>query len=120
MFNDDIGGFNSWGGKIVNNIKVNYTKDIAGNSRSDHKYWLLKHKFKDKAGTDHQKLDQREMPKHRHWIDVSREYGCNKSWSSRCHEGNIRGSRNTSHNTHSSGSGWDIIINHHITSYLTL
>ena len=106
MFNNNTGGFNSWGGKIVKNIKVNYSKDIAGNSRRDHRSWLLKHKFGDQAGTDHQSLDFKEMPAHSHRIDVSREYRCNRSWSGECHAGNIRGSANTSHNTHNSGRSW--------------
>ena len=52
MHSDSLGGFNGWGGKLMNDINVTYQKDIAGNSRNDTKAWILKHNFGNKGGTD--------------------------------------------------------------------
>jgi len=59
MFNDNIGGKNF-------KMNVSYNRDIAGNSRTDKQSWILKHKFGDKAGTDHQVLITDELPAHSH------------------------------------------------------
>ena len=66
MFNDNIGGFNGWGGKVIGGNKTSYSADIGGNSRADKNSWMLKHKFGDKAGTDHQVLSVNELPAHNH------------------------------------------------------
>jgi len=63
-------------------INVSYDKTIAGNSRSDIRSRILKHKFGEIAGTDHQALATGEMPKHNHpYIDAywSEHWGNDKS-----------------------------------------
>lgn len=67
MQSDSLGGFNEWGGKLVDGNKVSYEKTISGNSRNDVNSWILNHKFGDKAGTDHQNLVVNEIPPHRHY-----------------------------------------------------
>ena len=47
-------------------INVSYDKTIAGNSRSDIRSRILKHKFGEIAGTDHHMLIKNEIPKHNH------------------------------------------------------
>ena len=66
MFNDNIGGFNGWGGKVIGGNKTSYSADIGGNSRADKNSWMLKHKFGDRAGTDTQVLNTDELPPHSH------------------------------------------------------
>ena len=47
-------------------INVSYDKTIAGNSRTDIRSHILKHKFGEIAGTDHHMLIKNEMPAHNH------------------------------------------------------
>lgn len=69
MQSDSLGGFNEWGGKIIDGNVIAYDKTIGGNSRDDQKSWILNHRFGDKAGTDHQTLHLNEMPVHSHGMD---------------------------------------------------
>ena len=72
MHSDSLGGFNAWGGKLMNDINVTYEKTIAGNSRNDTKAWILRHNFGNKGGTDHQALIANELPSHGHSMNFNR------------------------------------------------
>ena len=69
MQSDTLGDFTDWGGKLIDGNVTAYDKSIGGNSRTEIRSWILKHKFGDRAGTDHHTLDVREMPLHSHGMD---------------------------------------------------
>ena len=113
MQSDSLGGFNDWGGKIVDGNKVAYAAGIGGNSRDDVKSWILNHRFGDKAGTDHQILHPNEIPPHTHpYVDAywSEHWGNDKSFGN-----NLIGSKGgdsdnapytVNRNTGATGGGW--------------
>ncbi len=70
MQSDSLGGFNDWGGKVIDGNKTSYDKTIGGNSRDDPNSWILNHKFGDKAGTDHHQLNINEIPTHSHACSI--------------------------------------------------
>lgn len=71
MQSDSLGGFNEWGGKLVDGNKVSYDKGLGGTSRDEPNSWILNNKFGDKAGTDIHVLHVNEMPQHVHpYIDT--------------------------------------------------
>ena len=123
MQSDTLGGFNVWGGKLIDGNVMAYDKTIGGNSRTDLKSWILNHKFGDRAGTDHQALDVREMPVHTHDMDNAGEHthtarrrdGDSCHQSSKCYErASGRGevslptsaAGNHKHNIKNTGEGW--------------
>ncbi len=69
MHSDSLGGFNEWGGKLIDSNKVSYDRTIGGNSRDDVNSWILNHKFGDKAGTDQHVLHVNELPAHVHRVN---------------------------------------------------
>ena len=125
MSSDTLGSFNSWGGKVVSDNKVAYDKSISANSRTDKNSFILKHRFGDKAGTDHQILTTDELPSHTHDMDYGGVHhhtyskgtnsGCGARGSSYRKSGcpyyhdttlNTHDDGNHKHTIKTTGSGW--------------
>ena len=91
MQSDSLGGFNDWGGKLVDGNKMTYNKNLGGNSRDDVKSWILNHKFGDQAGTDQHVLHINELPAHVHkvndWADWAGGGGQNNYHGNVYHRG---------------------------------
>ena len=65
-------------------INVSYDKTIAGNSRSDIRSRILKHKFGETAGTDHHALITNEIPKHNHGVAGNHTHTYSRRKDDRC------------------------------------
>jgi|UniRef100_A0A6C0IT54 microcystin-dependent protein len=65
-------------------INVSYDKSIAGNSRSDIRSRILKHKFGETAGTDHHALITNEIPKHNHGVAGNHTHTYSRRKDDRC------------------------------------